>query len=80
MDQLADSIAKLSQGRENWYIGRDGIRVGDSSAYIVTKKKNPLGSKNEILESQHFPQHYGGNRKVMTLATLVRLCPRYPSS
>ena len=22
MDHLADSIAKLSQGRENWYIGR----------------------------------------------------------
>ena len=28
MDHLADSIAKLSQGRENWYIG---IPVDDSS-------------------------------------------------
>ena len=31
MDHLADSIAKLSQGRENWYIGREGIPVYDSS-------------------------------------------------
>ena len=31
MDNLADSIAKLSQGRENWYIGREGIPVDDSS-------------------------------------------------
>ena len=29
MDHLADSIAKLSQGRKNWYIGREGIRVDD---------------------------------------------------
>ena len=31
MDHLADSITKLSQGRENWYIGREGIPVDDSS-------------------------------------------------
>ena len=31
MDHLADSIAKLSQGRENWYIGRECIPVDDSS-------------------------------------------------
>ena len=31
MYHLADSIAKLSQGRENWYIGREGIPVDDSS-------------------------------------------------
>ena len=31
MDHLADSIAKLSQGRENGYIGREGIPVDDSS-------------------------------------------------
>ena len=31
MDHLADSIAKLSQGRENWYIGRKVISVDDSS-------------------------------------------------
>ena len=31
MDHQADSIAKLSQGRENWYIGREGIPVDDSS-------------------------------------------------
>ena len=31
MDHLADSIAKLSQGRENWYIGMEGIPVNDSS-------------------------------------------------
>ena len=31
MDHLADSIAKLSQGRDNWYIGREGIPVDDSS-------------------------------------------------
>ena len=30
MDHLADSIAKLSQGRENWYVGREGIPVDDS--------------------------------------------------
>ena len=28
---LADSIAKLSQGRENWYIGRVCVPVDDSS-------------------------------------------------
>ena len=26
-----DHLAKLSQGRENWYIGREGIPVDDSS-------------------------------------------------
>ena len=31
MDHLADSTAKLSQGRENWYIGREGAPVDDSS-------------------------------------------------
>ena len=31
MDHLADSIAKLSQGRENWYIGREDIPVDHSS-------------------------------------------------
>ena len=31
MDHLADSIAKLSQGRENGYIGREDIPVDDSS-------------------------------------------------
>ena len=30
MAQLEDSIAKLSQGRKNWYIGREGVRVDDS--------------------------------------------------
>ena len=30
MDHLADSIAKLSQGRTNWYIGREGVPVDDS--------------------------------------------------
>ena len=29
MDLLADSIAKLSQGRKNWYISREGIPVED---------------------------------------------------
>ena len=31
MNHLAGSIAKLSQGRENWYIGREGIPVDGSS-------------------------------------------------
>ena len=31
MDHLADSIAKLSQGRETWHIGGEGIPVDDSS-------------------------------------------------
>ena len=31
MDHLADSTAKLSQGRENCYIGREGVPVNDSS-------------------------------------------------
>ena len=31
MDHLADSIAKLIQGRKNWYIGREGVAVDDSS-------------------------------------------------
>ena len=31
MDHLADSIAKLSHSRENWYIGRECIPVDDSS-------------------------------------------------
>ena len=31
MDHLADSIAKLSHDRENWYVGREGIPVDDSS-------------------------------------------------
>ena len=30
MDHLVGSIAKLSQGRKNWYIGREGIPVDDS--------------------------------------------------
>ena len=29
MDHLTDSIAKLSQGKENWYIGREGVPVDD---------------------------------------------------
>ena len=29
MDHLADSIAKLSQGMKNWYIGREGVPVDD---------------------------------------------------
>ena len=31
MGHLADSIAKLSQGRENWDICREGVPVDDSS-------------------------------------------------
>ena len=31
MDHLADGTAKMSQGRENWYIGREGVPVDDSS-------------------------------------------------
>ena len=31
MDHLADSTAKLSQGRENWYIDIEGVPVDDSS-------------------------------------------------
>ena len=31
MDHLADSIAKLSQGRETGYIDSEGIPVDDSS-------------------------------------------------
>ena len=38
MDHLADSIAKLSQGRENWYIGREGVLVDDSSGENVNLK------------------------------------------
>ena len=30
MDHLADSIAKLSQVRKNWYIGKEGVSVDDS--------------------------------------------------
>ena len=30
MGHLADSIAQLSQGRENWCIRREGIPVDDS--------------------------------------------------
>ena len=30
MDHLADSIAKLSQGRKNWYIDREGAPVDGS--------------------------------------------------
>ena len=35
MDHLADSIAKLSQGTKNWYIGREGVLVDDSSGAKV---------------------------------------------
>ena len=31
MDHLASSTAKLRQGRENWYIGREGNPADDSS-------------------------------------------------
>ena len=31
MDHLADSIAILSQGMVNWYLGREGVPVDDSS-------------------------------------------------
>ena len=30
MDHLVDSIAKLSQVRKNWYIGRGGVPVDNS--------------------------------------------------
>ena len=30
MDHLAESIAKLSQGKKNWYIGRECVPVDDS--------------------------------------------------
>ena len=30
MDHLVDIIAKLSLGRKNWYIGREGVPVEDS--------------------------------------------------
>ena len=30
MDHLTDSIGKLSHGRKNWYIGREGVPVDDS--------------------------------------------------
>ena len=30
MDHLTDSIAKLSQGRKNWYIDREVVPVDDS--------------------------------------------------
>ena len=36
MDHLADSIAKLSQGRENWYIGREQVQVDHSSGENVS--------------------------------------------
>ena len=35
MDHLADSIAILSQGRKNWYIGREGVPVNDISGKNV---------------------------------------------
>ena len=35
MGDLADSIAKLSQGRENLYIGREGVPEDDSSGENV---------------------------------------------
>ena len=35
MDPLADIIAKLSQGRKNWYIGREGVPVDDSPGQNV---------------------------------------------
>ena len=31
MDHLADCTAKLSQGRENWYVGREGVPGDDCS-------------------------------------------------
>ena len=30
MDHLADSIAKLSKGRKNWYIGRESVPLDGS--------------------------------------------------
>ena len=30
MEHLVDSIAKLSHGRKNWYIGSEGVPVDDS--------------------------------------------------
>ena len=35
MDHLADSIAKLSQAREKWYIDREVVPVDDSSGENV---------------------------------------------
>ena len=43
MDHLADSIAKLSQGRETGYIDREGIPVDDSSGekqWMIVLGKN----------------------------------------
>ena len=36
MDHLTDIIAKLSQGRKNWYIGREGVSVDDSPGKMGT--------------------------------------------
>ena len=35
MDHLANSIAKLSHGRKNWYIGREGVPVDDSPGRVI---------------------------------------------
>ena len=35
MGHLADSIAKLSQCRKNWYIGRECVPVDDSTGENV---------------------------------------------
>ena len=49
MDHLADSIAKLSQGRENWYIGREGIPVDDLSIYLsLNTATRPRGHFRQV--------------------------------
>ena len=35
MDHLTDSIAKLSQGMKNWYIGSDGFPLDDSPGEML---------------------------------------------
>ena len=42
MDHLADNTAKLRQGRENWYIGREGDPVDDTLKDFKNAKKRKL--------------------------------------
>ena len=60
MDYLADTIAKLSHGRKNWYVDRESIPVDDSSGgkcehVIKSGPRSPGLEKRPNLPDQGVP-------------------------
>ena len=85
MDQLADSIAKLSQGRGNWYIGREGIPVDDSSVekcepVIACVRDSPNGTIGNFTKVPLVANGTIGNQRTLNVSRqpMVPLVPMLP--